>query len=358
MLDNSVETTVQVIDLQWVQNSFMQYKFRIQIIIDNKDVRYETVINKRYSDFLQLQTDMLKELGVKQCPFDLPTKTYSLWSRAKMYDTNSELIIQRKAQLSKYLYDILNNSFDVKWRDSLAVTNFLSLPSEGPHMNWSTLVKEERRKQQQGHIEDDAVNADNWLIQFRNCKNDLLQCQQSHNINDLMKLRLKINSLQSKIESPTITHTELIRRQNLLKLLKDDITELSLNSSSSSSSLRPHQTEEGTPFNGGDGGGNINIKSTIKKPISNGRRRFGETAQTQELDNTELYQYNKTVLKQQDQDLEQLHAMIQRQKTLSLAMNDELKQQNEMLDEFETDVSRIGGKLNKTNDRATKFNRS
>ena len=114
-------------------------------------------------------------------------------------------------------------------------------------------------------IEDDEyINSftsnseDPWFTRFRDCKNDLLQCRRlaQHNISDydnnnndnyntstdngrflnsLMKLRVKINNLQMELSEDSIKRKgidqdELVRRQHLLKMLKDDITELSFNS--------------------------------------------------------------------------------------------------------------------------------
>lgn len=114
-------------------------------------------------------------------------------------------------------------------------------------------------------IEDDEyINSftsnseDPWFARFRDCKNDLLQCRRlaQHNnsdydnnnndnynnsndngtlLNSLMKLRVKINKLQMELSEDSIKRKgidqdELVRRQHLLKMLKDDITELSFNS--------------------------------------------------------------------------------------------------------------------------------
>ncbi|CAL9732484.1 vacuolar morphogenesis protein 7 [Monosporozyma unispora] len=348
-MNSVVETKVEIVTVEWVQNSFMQYRFHIQIIIDN-NIKWDKIIVKRFSQFIQLQNDMLKELNLKKCPFDLPTKKFSIWG-SKISDIEDDVIKDRQIQLTKFLYDILNNSFDTKWRDSQSMSQFISLQDNN---NWSNLINTMKQQGNKNNIKQHA-NEDEWLIQFRDCKNELIQCQQSHNINHVMKLRLKINELQNQLsqnkdQTLIISQDELIRRQNLLKMIKEDITDLSLNSTSST----PTGHE---PLNlPGEFGIEI-AQTTIKKPISNGRRKFGETAHTEGLDNKQLYQDNKLVLQNQDQDLKQLHAMIQRQKALSLEMNTELNQQNEILDGFETDVNRVHGKMNRTDDQARKFNR-
>lgn len=351
-MNRVVETKVEIVNVEWVQNSFMQYRFHIQVVIDN-DIKWDKIIVKRFSQFVQLQQRMLRELNVKKCPFDLPTKTYSLWG-GKISDVDDDVIKQRKVQLTQYLYDILNTSFDTKWRDSRSMSEFISLEK---NQNWSNLINHLKGQNGTSNITQFNNEDDEWLTQFRDCKNELIQCQQSHNINDLMKLRLKVNELDGQISSQngktiTISNNELIRRQNLLKMLKNDITDLSLQS------MSPTQAKGNETLSiPGVFGIATATARTSKKPRNNGRRKFGETAHTENLDNKTLYQDNKLVLQNQDQDLEQLHAMIQRQKMLSMDMNNELNQQNELLDEFESDVARVRGKMDTTDNQATRFNR-
>lgn len=349
-MNSVVETKVEFVNVEWVQNSFMQYRFHIQLIIDN-ETKWDKIIVKRFSQFIQLQHNMLKELNVKQCPFDLPTKTYSLWG-GRISDINDDVIKQRKVQLTQYLYDILNTSFDTKWRDSKSMSEFILLSN---NQNWSTLIDQLKGQNSTSEMTQ-FNNEDEWLTQFRDCKNELIQCQQSHNINSLMKLRLKINELDRQLSTQdgktiAIPKSELIRRQNLLKMLKNDITDFSL------TSIPSTQTKDNETLSSSNVFGTEPVTNASKKPKYNGRRKFGETAHTETLDNKALYQDNKVVLQNQDQDLKQLHAMIQRQKTLSLDMNNELSQQNEILDGFESDVAKVRGKMDVTDDQATRFNR-
>lgn len=372
-MNNVIEAKIDVINVQWVKSSYIQYQFHIRVVIDNdyNDVKWETILNKRYSDFVKLEKDMLTELKIKKCPFDLPKKKYSIWNNYYSLSKNNsanvksdhyiietcdedETIRERKLKLAKYLYDILNNTFDRKWRDSKSMTKFLDL--KDGILDWSALLNRLRGSTAKNDYITtfSSNNEDPWLIHFRNCKNDLLQCRnlaQNRNrnsdissdnngtfLNSLMKLRLNVNSLQTDLSQKDIDQDELVRRQNLLKMLKNDITELSF-----SSSTKP------TPRK--------NIMN-LMKPISNGnRRRFGETSETAKFSDGQLYENNKIVLQKQHEDLEQLHNIIQRQKTLSLAMNEELTQQNELLDGFAGDVDRVYGKIRKTDEKTAKFNR-
>ena len=272
-MNNVIETKINVINVQLVDNSYIRYQFHIKVVIGNNDnnVKWEKILNKRYSDFVKLEKDMLRELKAKRSPFDLPKKKYSIWGNRFSFSSNNitdpqvitidyenETIRERRLKLTKYLYDILNNTFDRKWRDSKSMTNFLGL--KDGILNWSSLMNRLKTD-----IEDDEyINSftsnseDPWFARFRDCKNDLLQCRRlaQHNISDydnnnndnynnsnengtllnsLMKLRVKINKLQMELSEDSIKRKgidqdELVRRQHLLKMLKDDITELSFNS--------------------------------------------------------------------------------------------------------------------------------
>lgn len=377
-MNNVIEVKIDVTNIKWVDNSYIEYQFHVRVVVgtDYSSIKWETTLNKRYSDFVKLEKDMLSELKTKKCPFDLPKKKYSIWSKYYPFSNNDstndtadhygiekydedETIRERKSKLAKYLYDILNNTFDRKWRDSKSMTKFLGL--KDGISDWSALLNGLRSDTNRNEYGADfsSNNEDSWLIQFRDCKNDLLQCRnlsQYRNYNSdtssdtngtfldsLMRLRLKVNTLQTDLSQSSnkgknIDQDELVRRQNLLKMLKHDITELSSNSSIELSCKRN--------------------TTNLMKPISNGnRRRFGETSETEKLDDRELYMNNRIVLQKQNQDLEQLHDIIQRQKVLSLAMNEELQQQNELLDDFSNDVDRVYGKIRNTNEKASKFNR-
>ena len=93
---------------------------------------------------------------------------------------------------------------------------------------------------------------------------------------------------------------------------------------------------------GGAGG------SGFSRPVA---RVFGqaaqpkETEQTRPLDNHGLVQLQQAQVEQQDATLAQLSTILQRQKQLGLAINQEIREQNEELDALTTDVDRVGGKL-------------
>jgi regulator of vacuolar morphogenesis len=82
------------------------------------------------------------------------------------------------------------------------------------------------------------------------------------------------------------------------------------------------------------------------KPKPGGRVLGKETTETRELDNNGVLQLQKQKMADQDMDVEELRKIIQRQRELGVAINQELEVQNEMLKMVDEDVDRVQGKIN------------
>ena len=81
-------------------------------------------------------------------------------------------------------------------------------------------------------------------------------------------------------------------------------------------------------------------------------RVFGkpqETEVTRPLDNVGLHGLQQTQMQQQDDQLDQLTTILQRQRQLGGAIGAEISYQNELLDGLSNDVDRVGGRLVATN---------
>ncbi|KAJ3296992.1 hypothetical protein HDU79_005058 [Rhizoclosmatium sp. JEL0117] len=91
--------------------------------------------------------------------------------------------------------------------------------------------------------------------------------------------------------------------------------------------------------------------SNAATPTPRGRRAFGasiqpkETDQTINLDNQGLLLLQNQVLRDQDNALESISTVIQRQKQIGQTMGDELELQNQMLAEMSEELDRVGGNL-------------
>jgi len=154
---------------------------------------------------------------------------------------------------------------------------------------------------------------------------------------------LKVLGLSGMIEG------ELQRRRDMVARLRDDCEKLAkmvtvarLTSRGIGSSAERNPASE------------TDRSALLNPPPTFGRlsgRVFGskpppqETEQTRPLDDSGLVQLQETQIEQQDAQLSQLSAILQRQKHLGLAINQEVREQNEMLDDLTNEVDRVGGKL-------------
>ncbi|KAG2217407.1 hypothetical protein INT45_004865 [Circinella minor] len=86
----------------------------------------------------------------------------------------------------------------------------------------------------------------------------------------------------------------------------------------------------------------ISLKTADSLVLYKKKQRAKET---EGLDNDGLLVYQKQVMDDQDQQVEQFSALLARQKQLGFAIGDELETQNEILDELDAGVDRTGLKL-------------
>ncbi|CAB4251985.1 similar to Saccharomyces cerevisiae YGL212W VAM7 Vacuolar SNARE protein that functions with Vam3p in vacuolar protein trafficking [Maudiozyma barnettii] len=359
MIDNNGnqhwQTQVTVESTQLINDTYTQYDIHIRLLRQGI-VNWETHIHKRFSDFITLRQQMVNEIGNADFPYELPNKQFSLW--AKQTSISKDVIGERKTKLEKFLYDMLNDSFDNKWRDTQTVARFLNIPKR-----WSDMISGHNTFRE-SVTRDTDNDKENWLSSYRDCKNDFEECK-SAVVKDrtrmLIRLRLKVNQLEKAFEDienveTTIESPEIERRKNLLALLKVDINELSMQQSFEDNG-NDHFDKSPSPRDGTiEFKGTLKIGETTRHRV--GRRRLGETETTAQLNNMELLTMHKDKLKSQDQELIDLHKIIQNQKAISIQMNQELSQQNELLDSFSNDVDQTANKLNVATRRATKFNES
>lgn len=80
-----------------------------------------------------------------------------------------------------------------------------------------------------------------------------------------------------------------------------------------------------------------------------------ETEATRELDNSGVLLLQKREMEQQDMQVDQLAAIIRRQKEMGIQINDEVTTQTEMLNQMDEDADRVKGKLKVANTRIKRF---
>lgn len=345
MNGNGMKVEVITDGVNIINGKYASYRFSIKVLNGTDQVSLQH-INKRFSDFLELKNVLEKKFNC-ELPYELPTRQFGLW---RSNGLDSEIIEDRKLKFSKFINDLLNDSFDTRWKDSLEVSEFLNLSKDWNKPNISKNIGKPK-------IENDLNDPIQWMKEFRDCKNQLdasrkLNIDGSSNTKLLMQLRLKANNLKNSLKMMTeeqLKKVEKERRNNLISTLKHDITEAAVGGGNIMKETNNHSGMKDLLFNEGD-----KLKEP-KKPIV-GRRKFGETNETLSLNNQEMLQLHKDKTQLQDDELLQLHQIVQRQKQMSIEMNHELIQQNELLDLFDKDVDVSSNKLHRANRRAKDFN--
>ena len=90
-------------------------------------------------------------------------------------------------------------------------------------------------------------------------------------------------------------------------------------------------------------------------PKQSGRVLGKETDRTRALDNQGVLQLQKQLMQEQDEDVMVLAQAVQRQKELSISIQEELVVQNEMLGMLDEDATRVQGKMDVAKKRIGKI---
>jgi regulator of vacuolar morphogenesis len=316
-------------------------------------------IQKRYSDFLTLHTCISDQVGSSP-PATLPAKSW--FSRTV---SNPELTEERRKSLEAYLRTI-NESNDARWRSCSAWRAFLDLPSSFASKTSSKAGALHSVISGPGAggaaITDPAL----WLdvhrdlkIQLHDARLNLTNRDQADNPQKqheasaaakacLVKAGTMITALEEGLKniqgnrddswgSGKLGEGEVRRRRDLIanaKKEKEGLENL-LSAMAQKSKLDSAVAS-------------IQEKQNLVglKPKPGGRILGKETAETKELDNSGVLQLQKQKMADQDMDVEELRKIIQRQKELGIAINQELEVQNEMLRMVDEDVDRVQGKIN------------
>jgi regulator of vacuolar morphogenesis len=286
----------------------------------------------------------LESLYSDQLPYKFPPKTY-----IRKSVNNNALAEERRFTLEKFLQDAVCDKVNIKWRRSLPFREFLNLPpgifssnentQDRVNAAWSLSVKHD----------EPIVDTTTWIDTVRETKSMLQDARSKVFVepNDarrnLIVSRARFDALTKGLElsSDDIGEYEAKRRTELLNSLKREHRDIE--------ALLSNVSEEKSISN--------QPLSVAKKQLLKGRiiGEPQETGRTRALDNQELLQVQKQDFKDQDEELEQLSKVIQRQRELGIAINEELQLQNELLDELDGEVDRVSSKLHYAHKRVGKF---
>ncbi len=316
---------------------------------------------RRYSEFADLHVELTKSCGAPP-PAPLPPKN-SLKMLHFRSTANPALLEERRAGLETYLRAILSAKDDV-WRESFAFRDFLGVPvgkqdagaGAGAQFTASSWLDE--HQDVQARVRD--VRAD---INRRDALADNGDVSGSHQVNVQAKKKLagvlsRVGALESGLKVlglAGMSEGELQRRTDMVARLRDDceklakivtVARMSARGIGSAAERNPAPAGDRDALLGSTSGSNMS--GGFNRPIA---RVFGQAAQPREteetrpLDDHGLVQLQQNHMEQQDAQLAQLSTILQRQKQLGLAINQEIREQIEDLDALTTEVDNVGGKL-------------
>lgn len=316
-------------------------------------------VQKRYSDFLALHSGLTDQVGSPP-PASLPAKS---WFSKTVY--NPQLTEERRRALETYLKTI-NEIDDSRWRTTSVWRTFLNLPS--------SFASQTSSKAGALHsvitgpagggapITDPVI----WLDCHRDMKAQLQDARLS------LTNRDQASTPQKQHEASAAAKSSLVKASSMIKALEEGLTNIQKSSSDAwggqklgEGEVRRRKDLIATAKKDRDGLENLlNAMATKSKldtavasmqetqqlmgnkPKTSGRVLGKETSETRELDNQGVLQLQKQKIADQDLDVEELRKIVQRQKELGIAINQELEVQNEMLRMVDEDVDRVQGKIN------------
>ena len=325
---------------------------------------------RRYSEFVDLHTELTKSVGSPP-PSSLPPK-HAL-AMLRPLKNNAALLEERRAGLETYLRAIVSAK-DSRWLDSFAFRDFLGVPvgkqqgqggptdvgtggNGGQASSFTSSSWLDEHMDLQARVRD--IRAD---INRRDAFSDRGDVGQAHSTNVQAKKKLagaltRVGALVAGLDALALrgmSEGELQRRTDMVARLQDDCEKLAqMLTVARHTSRGLGSPAERNPPAGSDraallGGGRPAAAAASSKPIA---RVFGvpqppkETEETRPMDDHGLLQLQQVKMDQQDAQVAQLATILQRQKQLGMAINNELAQHIELLDGLTDDMDRVGGKL-------------
>ncbi|CAM1505226.1 Fc.00g108630.m01.CDS01 [Cosmosporella sp. VM-42] len=328
------------------------------------------VVQKRYSDFANLNQTLVQQVGSAP-PEPLPGKH---WLKSTVNNIN--LTKERQAGLEKYLRAIAETP-DRRWRDTSAWRTFLNLPSS------STTTSQISAAGLSTSAAAGAGDPGTWLDIHRELKGSLHEARQCLSRRDaavdsgnstaaveagvaakrvLVKggtlIATLADGLRRMQESSRLGEGELRRRRDLVsqaRMERDGLDKLS-NSMPSST----YTNGRAGAHKGSQGQASSSDKAALLQGAGRTSGRvlgapLPETNKTRELDNQGVLLLQKEEMQAQDQQVDQLAAIIRRQKEMGLQIHEEVEQQTQMLEMLDDDVTRVSGKVKVANNRIRKM---
>jgi regulator of vacuolar morphogenesis len=169
----------------------------------------------------------------------------------------------------------------------------------------------------------------------------------------------KVTTLQNGLNSSdygrgSLGEGEIRRRRDLIRELNTEILGLER----LSQALATQRTTLSVP-NASDSPNNPLFTSQQQQTPVSIRRVFGapppETERTKGLDNSEILQLQTTIMKEQDDQMDEFLKQVRRTRGIAEQIHEELDSQIELLGGLEEDIDRVDGKIKRASKRADKL---
>ncbi|ORX99991.1 Phox-like protein [Basidiobolus meristosporus CBS 931.73] len=360
MVDNIKTIRITDIEERKTPTAHVAYKISVQASVRSWSVY------RRYSEFFQLHSALLRAVPKYQPPYPLPPKSYSLFASCK----GIEFIEERREGLEKYLKGILNAP-DSRWRDTSEWGAFLEIPKikttdlakSFTSESWldeanaiQTLIRENRAFL----LRRDVHYSQQEIAAAHNCT---LQAKKG-----IALLNQRLSTLENGLaylagttsETAVISEGERSRRRDKLNKLFDEVSMLS---KLIASGVRESPTTAPAAF--------ISERDNLLHPRAAAKqtegaptssRVFGntralpkETEKTTGLDNKGLLNLQQQIMHEQDSSLQQFSAILKRQLHIGVAVGQELDAHNQLLGELDQDLDRTQSKLKTSAKRLEKI---
>lgn len=338
---------------------------------------------KRFSEFEKFHNQLIAQFPKHPPPNALPPKHWFTSTYG-----NPDKIEERRRGLDAYLRGIMS-SRDDRWRQTDVWREFLSIPTGRP-LDASSMYTSESWLDEFREMQTSAREVRS-LINKRETHIARNEISASHNCTmQAKKLLTVLSSRLSDLDSglmglangssgeSLMTEGELRRRQDLLSGLKDERDTLArLASAARSDVMMPSDAKPAkagdrrallksttVPTNAQDSFGFPQARDpghgqpavVSNRVFGNARRQQGrETEQTRGVDNEGLLKLQQQMMDDQDSQVEQFSAILNRQRQVGYAIGQELENQNQLLEELDSDLDRTQVKLKFANKKLNKI---
>ncbi|KAI8885178.1 Phox-like protein [Backusella circina FSU 941] len=310
---------------------------------------------KRYSDFTRLHAQL--EQAFPKLPVSLPTK------RIFPPTFNAPESIERRRHGLEHYLRTIQSCRDDRWRKTDIWSTFLSLAPIG-------------------NDDEKGMSASAWLDEYeevcasarriRSLLNSRASHLTQHAISDAMQCEVQakrelvaLGVRLERLEVSDVSEGEKRRRKDKLDALREDRRVLAQLVAHTPPRRQQQELVEKKPVAVGDIGFQKQQTSPQHKPSIGKGRALGSIAQklqlleeteaTRGLDNSQLVDYQRQVMQEQDMHLAQFSQLLARQKEIGYAISDELDAQVEVLNELDGQVERTATKLQCASKRLAKI---